>query len=550
MAFQTPITVKDAIESICTNEYVLPAIQREFVWDTDQITQLFDSLMRGYPIGSFLFWNVEKENCQNYKFYGFLASYHERDNRHNPPKDLAGKDGITAILDGQQRLTALNIGLKGTYAQKVKYRRWDSPDAFPKKKLYLNLLNPLDSEDVESRYDFRFLSDKDAQNGSGEHWFPVNEVLNFNHIRDINNYLRENNILEEEFPEECLFNLYDVICEKPRINFFLERDQELDKVLNIFIRVNSGGKVLSRSDLLLSIATAQWSSIDAREAIHDLVDDLNRIGQGFDFTKDFVLKSCLVLADISDIGFKVKNFTQDNMQKIESYWENISESLQMSVKLASRFGYNWTTLTANNALIPIAYYLLSRDLPVGYIERDEYSEDRQKIHQWVIRAILKTGTFGSSTDTTLRALRDTIKVNFDSFPTNDLDASLKKFGKALRFEVEEIDDLLDQTYGTRLTFSVLALLYPNIDFRNHFHQDHIFPKSLFAKTKLQKAGVPEDQIDEFISCRDKIANLQLLEGVQNQQKSTKMPYEWLSENNSINYDVWKECNFITDDLPH
>ena len=59
MPFQTPITIKAALERMQAHEYVLPAIQREFVWGTDQIAALFDSLMKGYPIGSFLFWKVD-----------------------------------------------------------------------------------------------------------------------------------------------------------------------------------------------------------------------------------------------------------------------------------------------------------------------------------------------------------------------------------------------------------------------------------------------------------------------------------------------------------
>ena len=549
MAFQTPMTIKNAITCISKNEYVLPAIQREFVWNTDQITRLFDSLMRGYPIGSFLFWDVKKENCQDYKFYGFLADYHERDNRHNPHLDLTGENSITAILDGQQRLTALNIGLRGSYTERTKYKRPTTADAYPKKRLYLNLLEPIEGEDVELMYNLQFLTEEEAQNVIGKHWFLVSQIQKFEDLKEIFNYLRNNNIFESEFPQECLCKLYEVICKERLVNCFLEEDQELDKVLNIFIRVNSGGTVLNHSDLLLSIATAQWRNEDAREVVHDLVDDLNRTGQGFDFTKDFILKSCLVLADIPDIGFKVRNFTRKNMEKIETSWTEISDALRLSVNLASQFGYNWKTLTANNALIPIAYYLLKRELSVRFLDRAEFSEDRQKMHQWITRAILKTGTFGSSTDTTLRSIRETIESNHDSFPIDAIENSLKKFGKVLSFETEEIEDLLDQTHGKRLTFSVLSLLYPHVDFRNHFHEDHIFPKSQFTKTKLQKAGVPEEQIDEFISCRDKVANLQLLEGMQNQQKSSKMPNEWLNESNSINNDVWKERNFITGDIP-
>jgi uncharacterized protein with ParB-like and HNH nuclease domain len=81
MAYQTPITIKTAIESIEKNQYVLPSIQREFVWGTDQIETLFDSLMRDYPISTFLFWKVEKNRINDFQFYEFLNKYHEKEFR-------------------------------------------------------------------------------------------------------------------------------------------------------------------------------------------------------------------------------------------------------------------------------------------------------------------------------------------------------------------------------------------------------------------------------------------------------------------------------------
>ena len=98
MAFVEPITVTEAIDSIHKKLYLLPAIQREFVWGTEQIERLFDSLMRDYPINSFLFWEVEKENSDKYQFYEFVREYHERDNRHNPKANLDGENGTIAIL--------------------------------------------------------------------------------------------------------------------------------------------------------------------------------------------------------------------------------------------------------------------------------------------------------------------------------------------------------------------------------------------------------------------------------------------------------------------
>ena len=119
MAFQTPITIRKALGAIERREYVLPAIQREFPWWPEQIECLFDSLMQGYPIGSFLFWMVRRDSIEKHKFYDFMLDYHERDNAHCASIGSVTRDEITAVLDGQQRLTALNIGLRGSYADKL-----------------------------------------------------------------------------------------------------------------------------------------------------------------------------------------------------------------------------------------------------------------------------------------------------------------------------------------------------------------------------------------------------------------------------------------------
>lgn len=66
MAFQTPRTVEEMLTSIHRRDYLMPAIQREFVWGPAQIIRLVDSLMRGYPVGSFLLWEVQRTTVESY----------------------------------------------------------------------------------------------------------------------------------------------------------------------------------------------------------------------------------------------------------------------------------------------------------------------------------------------------------------------------------------------------------------------------------------------------------------------------------------------------
>ena len=204
MAFQTPITIRKAITRIQTKEYVLPAIQREFVWPTRRIEWLFDSLMRDYPIGSFLFWNVQSESIRRYKFYDFMLRYHEKDNRHCAEAGLLPQDTVTAVLDGQQRLTALNIALRGSYAYKLPRLWWNNPDAFPIRHLCLNLFQNAKGNEQGMRYDFRFLTKEEAAiQDDSRCWYPVRNVLMADNTIALFKYLtkRLNHMTPEELDE-------------------------------------------------------------------------------------------------------------------------------------------------------------------------------------------------------------------------------------------------------------------------------------------------------------------------------------------------------------
>jgi len=536
MAFQTPITVKEAIDNIHAKKYLLPAIQREVVWDVDQIERLFDSLMRDYPIGSFLFWHVPREKVGDYQFYEFVRDYHERNRRHNPKANVSGENDITGILDGQQRLTSLYIGLRGSYAYKEPRKHWDNPQAFPTRRLYLNLLVPKkNGDETDMVYDFTFLSDEEARDSTAEtFWFKVGDILNFREQWEVNDYLIKHGLPQKpeeqaRFANRTLFKLWSVVHDSKVINYFLEKDESLDKVLNIFIRVNSGGTILSYSDLLLSIATAQWKHRDAREEITSFVDELNSMGDGFRFDKDLVLKSSLVLADFKDIAFKVDNFNKSNMLKIEEQWDDIAQALRGAVTLVAGLGYNRDTLTANYAIIPLAYYLKVKGTPRNFDTSGTYSEDRKSIRRWLILSLVKR-VFGGSPDTVLRPIRDILRGNSDAFPLEAIIDKFKGSNKSIVCTQDDVDNMLYHRYGQGYTFSILALLYPTLDFRNKFHIDHIHPRSVFTRARLRKRGIPDTDIDVCIDNVDRLANLQLLEGVPNQEKSDTDFCDWIEKN--------------------
>ena len=535
MAYETPITIKKTIENISNRKYLLPSIQREFVWEPEQIEQLFDSLMRNYPISTFLFWNVKKGKIKDFQFYEFLRNFHEKNFRHNTKVDLNGDEDVISILDGQQRMTSLYIALKGSYAKKERYYKWDSPNAFPKKKLYLNILKK--SEEIENEYLFKFLKDEEVVNDKSNHWFECSKILDFTEITKVTEFLMTEGLLDSskysvestQFALRSLNEFWNVIHQKGVISYFLEEDQELDKVLQIFIRINSGGTKLSYSDLLLSIATAQWEEKDAREVIHEFVDDINSIGSGFNFNKDIVLKSCLVLSDFSDIRFKVDNFTKSNMRVIEQNWEHISKAFRSSVELVSKLGFSRENLSANNALIPISYFIYKNNFENSILHNQSREDDRKAIKEWLARVLLK-GTFGGTPDSLYPVMRNLINNHIGRFPLQEIINEYKGKRKSISFSEDDIDSILDLNYGSSKAFCALSLLYPSMNNSFSFHQDHIHPKSFFSKKKLSHFGVNnEDDRSDFISRFNKLPNLQLLQSTQNIEKTNKLFDKWLSE---------------------
>jgi len=331
-------STKEIIKMIGENKIYLPAIQRKFVWKPEQIESLFDSIMRGYPIGTFLFWFIRGEKKNEYTFY--KQDYHERDRYLNeiaPKPEL--KEEIIGVLDGQQRLSSMYIALQGTYAYKKPYARWDNDNAFPKRKLYLNLFKDSAEEDEEGNiHEFKFLTDTEAKRIDRKNlWSLIREVLTWGDDPEIDEYydnLLFNNEIEKNIKEviekkrkqikKTLRILHQRLVLEKIINYYKIEEQELDNILDIFVRVNSGGTILSKSDLLFSTIVANWEK--GKEEMESLLQSINKKGDGFWFNNDFIMRSCLVLTDCS-VLFKVKSFKKENIEKIKNKWEGIKSSI-------------------------------------------------------------------------------------------------------------------------------------------------------------------------------------------------------------------------------
>ena len=512
-------TIKNVMQEINVR-YFLPDLQREYVWLSNEkeqkIERLFDSIMRGYPISSFLLWKLKKTDIAipydknqsndklNFQLYKFITDY-DVQHPHNQQIDISqiNCDDLFVVLDGQQRLTSFFIGIRGSRTLKKKYAKTNHVSV--EKRLYLNLRNVNQNSEADCMYDFQFLTPEEAtQKDEKTNWFRVGEILCF---KDIDAEPEERGYSANE--SKLIRKLHKAVCQEENIVYFAETDKDITKVLNIFIRINSGGMQLSYSDLLMSILTSSFNT-DIREKINEEIDNAKNSGYEC-FGRDQMLKTALFLTG-ADHKFILKNFDKRNVSEIEKHQNDIFFSVREAMDLMSNMGYK-NALSSGYIITVLAYWLYHKKLKCSDIKGDEL-----KAMTEFVRIAQLLSYFTTSLDTKLSNVKEAFAgtKTFRDF-LNEMSSFSGK--KALRVTIDDIDDFLTFKYGKQNVLPVLQVLYPKLDYsRNIFHIDHIYPQSQFRKLSTNERDK-----------KDYIWNLQLLEGSLNIEKSNKDPDKWVTD---------------------
>lgn len=522
--------IRAVIEEINSRKIYLPAIQRKYVWDDDQITRLMDSIMLGYPIGTFLFWKVRKSiiNKKEYSMYEFIKDFHERDVYKNPsaPQPFpigSDEETIWAVLDGQQRLTSLYIALQGSMSRKLPNKRWKNDDAFPIKELYLDLHSQrTDEEDIS--YEFKFLTQEEAKKQKDDKlWYLVKDILKYSQDELVTDLIIPNGWASDKVAMKNISLLHTRLVGDEIINYFEVQTDSIDSVLDIFVRVNSGGTVLSKSDLLFSTIVSHWDK--ARDEIDKLLAEINKIGEGYKFSNDFIMRTCLYVLDMS-VTLKVETFKKESVLKIKNNWENIRKAIKDTVDLLNEFGFNSENIISYVAVSPMVYYRFKG----GNFDAESKSELRKYIVISQVRQV-----FGAATNSALTSIREALKAApTDSFKMGNLLKVRFTGERTLRYTSEEIDAMFDTYEIGAYTFMLLSLLYPNLKYsQKGFHQDHMHPYAGFEESKIANLKLPDGSViddvrkDEWRRRRNTLANLQLLEGRENERKNATPLVDWI-----------------------
>lgn len=485
----------------------LPNIQRPFVWNEGQIERLFDSLMREYPISTLLVWKTKdkircREFIKNYQHGIKLAHYYVPEN---------GKKKMV-VLDGQQRLQSLFIGLCGSYDGR---------------ELYLDILSGGEAMAPEDMcYRFKFMHEKEAR----VPWIKFKDIVfgeakrRKNEEEIISRFSSDVTDAQEGRISENIDQIFHVFIDEDAIVY-----QELDSidgrrkyieddVVEVFIRANSGGTHLGKSDLLFSLLTSSW--VDAIENVETLLDDLNRTG--FEFDRDFILKTCLTLIG-TGASYNVLKFRDEkNREEIIQNWDGISNAIR-DVKdfvHGKTFIRHHKAMVSYLTLIPLIYY------------RYKYPD------AWRL-----------TKDLDIYLLRSLLVQAFSGRPDNVIDRCTAEIDRSGAFDVKNIftairadgrsldvtpDTLFDEGYGSKLIHLIFNLWYRDFDYEPAFSNnnpqiDHIFPRSLLRKQKKRNPDSGRmDMLKYGPAERNQLANCMLLTASENGAggKANMPPYEW------------------------
>ena len=487
----------------------LPNIQRPFVWNEDQIARLFDSIMREYPISTLLVWKT-REPVKHRKFIDNfvpdlkLTHFHVPDNTRSK----------MMVLDGQQRLQSLFIGLRGSYFGR---------------ELYFDLLSGVLAAPEDIRYRFAFKEKATAT-------WPWAKFKDIVHPKSkLPGEIAEGLVSLAPAPlsegdkrsvERNVQRARQEFVSDPNITFQeldgIENPEayRVDDIVEIFIRANSGGTKLGKSDLLFSLLATSWDAADGE--METLLEDLNQ--GSFAFDRDLVLKACLTVLG-KGARYEVGKFRDGKTkEEIIDKWAELSEAIRAvrDLLFAKTYIRSDRAMPSYLALIPLIYY--------RYHFPEKFAANKD-MPAYLLR-VLTTGVFGGSPDNLIDKLVRNIQEQQD-FLLSEAYGVIRADGRSMEITP---DVIFEQYYGSRSIHLFFNLWYREFDYSpaldaNGPQIDHIFPQSVLKMVKdINPESGKRNILHYRAEHRDQIANCMLLTADENgfAGKCDRAPAEWFA----------------------
>lgn len=520
-------TIYDVLQGIKNAKYVMPAFQRQYVWNMEQIEKLWDSILCNYPISTFLFWHLDETNttrdtyfCTFMKQMVFKSSKKEPSSENYSIQTVDISISDTAVIDGQQRLTSLYLSLFGDVQMSGKGKSKFTS------KLYVELDESkvdTDSDEVSSKtYGFEF-TNKIANLSPTR--FEIRKLLN---PEFKNKETRDNAVSDaikavpkdsHEYAKNILSELCSKIYDEKIIRYSEIFGMKQDDALEMFVRFNDGGKPLKKSDITMAIFDVYWP-IAKSEFGYLLQGDYRNYGT------DFIVRTALMLyGDVSKscIDRTVADSLKNHWDKFKRNLDDLKIVLEKLNMFVDDFSSRW------NVVLPVIFLIDRNPDFMGYIDG---------IRCYLFRAMFFL-YFQNGTTSKLSKLRNAI-AEFDFTLSEDLLNQIPE----LTVNEQKLEDIVNAEKG-KLTNIVLTALYKRT-FGKSYDQDHLHPYSNFDKET--PIGVSDEQWREWHRKRNRLPNLQLLDKFSNQFKSDMPLIDFYNSIPEEEQNDFKKTSFIPDDI--
>ncbi len=513
------MSISELVNEISSGEIVLPAIQRNFVWDEARVVTLFDSLFRGYPVGIALIW----ETYDPIQFRRFPLD-HKLNDLYAFSENKKGQR-LKLVLDGQQRLSSIYIALKGTFSGK---------------KLFFDVLSGRGSDNYsEMKYGFRFLADAEAAHENSKQAEATNQD-----VEDRNYWVRLSDMLGQD-PSDIIhlrksISSFMSLSEKEKdrleINFHnasyvvsgsseLLKTQVIDSklpandkkrksafdILEIFVRVNTQGIRLQRSDLIVSLLRLYWE--EASTLLPNLIVELNE-GNNFGIDNDFVIRCMFVTAGLGTrLDFELLR-NRKNVERIKETYKHCFDAIRSALDFVkSECGIESSRLLGGHStLVPFVYYLFHTN---GHVmPKGSKQQARMCLFLFAFSKVF-TQHVDSRTGSFIRSYLPSSKeigsgavmpikgaITYTYWKTSFEQPSPQFFSNNRELALSLIQSL----GGGKVLFS-----------SNKPELDHIFPRSTLAEKQVEPQVI------------DSIGNMWILPQKLNRNKSNKPPRTFLAD---------------------
>lgn len=530
----TSISVKEAIEKInaTNNGWFLPYVQRSYVWGSryeseKYICKLFDSILKGYPIGTLLVWNSSKK----IPYHEFMQNYIDGQTAKQVDESLWTRPDKWLVYDGQQRLQTLYSCLKYSINERILiYNLKGAISSF------INDQSGKDDEednDIESAdkiwFEFAdkncvpqgcisipklFIQDEDSKTKFR------NEIK-----REIFLDINENN---EDYFEKVVDDLWDAFVrkEKKSLAYFpMDCSWKEEKVNDVFQRINMGGVPLSGADLLLS--KIKQKSHDFEEKLQAKVKDIENNTAGFSIEPNTILQIMNLIVR-GRLKLDAEKISTEEIKQFPVILDNVLKTIDSFYKLFvfDKFQINKNSIIpSGQALFPLILYVYNKLLKgIQFRNIDDENITRMKqfficsqINDWRTVFIIENGCRAA--------------LNADvSFPLSEIEQLASSKGRFTGLSVKGME-------GFR--WFILKILTPQKVFswgkfngRYAPELDHIFPKKL--------KGMSTD----FAAKVDIVWNMQPVTGEINGSKLNANPKEFFMKNK----DKLKQYDYVPIDL--